>query len=311
MNKKDTLKEFQKIPGVGKSVAQDLWDLGFRNIEELKNNNPEHLYDKLCSLRGRYIDRCMLYVFRCAVYFATEDKHDPNLLKWWNWKDQKKEPFIEHIDVLFQQYSNPEKAKHETAYMRNKFPFFGLGAANLRLCLKETIKKHPIKTEKELVKLIHILYEKDQREYQHLACELTRKYYKLCSHSMLDTFKYMITTKSWWDTVDGIAGHLVGLLVKDFPQHKKNMDLWIKSENMWLRRSAIIHQLKYKNNTDEKRLFKYCKLTMHEKEFFIRKAIGWALRQYSKTNPLSVKQFIKENYQNLSNLSIREGSKYI
>lgn len=82
------LKEFQQIPGVGKSIAQDLWDMGFRSPAELRKKNPEKLYDEFCSLRGMPVDRCMLYVFRCAVYFVSFKNHDPKLLKWWNWKDR-------------------------------------------------------------------------------------------------------------------------------------------------------------------------------------------------------------------------------
>lgn len=85
--KKFTLKQFQQIPGVGKSIAQDFWDLGLRSISDLKKYSPDQLYDKLCMLKNCKVDRCMLYVLRCAVYFATEKEHDPELLKWWNWKD--------------------------------------------------------------------------------------------------------------------------------------------------------------------------------------------------------------------------------
>ena len=87
INKNLTLKQFQTIPGVGVSIAQDLYDMGFRSITDLKNNNPEKLYDDFCALRGMKIDRCMLYVFRCAVYFASHEKHDREKLKWWKWKD--------------------------------------------------------------------------------------------------------------------------------------------------------------------------------------------------------------------------------
>ena len=81
------LKNLKQIPGVGKNIAEDLLDLGFRAPEGLKNENPEHLYERLCALRGRPIDRCMLYVLRCAVYFASHTRHDPEKLKWWKWKD--------------------------------------------------------------------------------------------------------------------------------------------------------------------------------------------------------------------------------
>ncbi|MBM4165397.1 MAG: pathogenicity locus [Ignavibacteria bacterium] len=89
-SKAQALKEFQQIPGVGKSIANDLWELGFRSVQDLKYNNPEEMYERYCSLVGTTVDRCLLYVFRCAVYFASNKKHEPELLKWWNWKyDQK------------------------------------------------------------------------------------------------------------------------------------------------------------------------------------------------------------------------------
>jgi hypothetical protein len=83
------LKEFQQIPGVGKSIAQDLWNLGFRSVQELKDQDPEELYVRQCIQQGTHVDRCTLYVFRCAVYYASNEQHDPELLKWWNWKDKQ------------------------------------------------------------------------------------------------------------------------------------------------------------------------------------------------------------------------------
>ena len=85
--KQATLKEFQHIPGVGKSISQDLWNLGLRSVQELKDQDPEELYLKICTYQGTQVDRCMLYVFRCAVYYASNEQHDSELLKWWNWKD--------------------------------------------------------------------------------------------------------------------------------------------------------------------------------------------------------------------------------
>lgn len=85
--KKKVLEEFRNIPGVGKSIAEDLWNLGLRSVEDLKGKDPQKLYENLCQFQNCHVDRCMLYVFRCAVYFATEKKHKPELLKWWNWKD--------------------------------------------------------------------------------------------------------------------------------------------------------------------------------------------------------------------------------
>lgn len=86
-NYKAVTKELIVIPGVGKKIANDLWNLGIRSVSNLKNRDPEELYQQLCDFQGMHLDRCVLYVFRCAVYFASNDEHDPELLKWWNWKD--------------------------------------------------------------------------------------------------------------------------------------------------------------------------------------------------------------------------------
>lgn len=86
--KKESIKDFRRIPGVGASIAEDFWQMGYRSVADLKGLDPEVLYEDLCELKRCKVDRCMLYVFRCAVYFASNKKHDKDLLKWWNWKDK-------------------------------------------------------------------------------------------------------------------------------------------------------------------------------------------------------------------------------
>lgn len=83
------LRDFQRIPGIGPSMADDLWELGYRSVAELRDEEPEAMYQRLCELSGAHVDRCVLYVFRCAVYFASNEARDPALLKWWNWSDQR------------------------------------------------------------------------------------------------------------------------------------------------------------------------------------------------------------------------------
>jgi hypothetical protein len=90
--KSAVLQELQRIPGVGLRIAEDLWKLGFRSINDLKDQDPEDLYQKLCAQQRHKVDRCMLYVFRCAVYYASNDSHDRQLLKWWNWSDAALDP---------------------------------------------------------------------------------------------------------------------------------------------------------------------------------------------------------------------------
>lgn len=84
-----SLRDFRRIPGIGPSMADDLWRLGYRSVAELDGEEPETMYRRLCDLSGGHVDRCVLYVFRCAVYYASNDAHDPELLKWWNWSDQR------------------------------------------------------------------------------------------------------------------------------------------------------------------------------------------------------------------------------
>ena len=86
--KVERLKELQQIPGVGRSISEDLWNLGFRTIAQLRGKNPEQLYDKTCKQQGATIDRCLLYVYRCAIYYASHERHSRELLKWWNWSDE-------------------------------------------------------------------------------------------------------------------------------------------------------------------------------------------------------------------------------
>jgi 3-methyladenine DNA glycosylase AlkD len=121
----------------------------------------------------------------------------------------------------------------------------------------------------------------------------------------------MIVKSDWWDIVDLLASNCIGTLCLNYPQLKSEVNSWIQNDNFWLRRTAIIYQLGYGAKTDEEILYKHILLTCDEKEFFIRKAIGWALRSYSKINPESVRRFIETNQDRLSNLSIKEGSKYL
>jgi len=95
-SQQDSLRDFQRIPGIGPSMADDLWRLGYRSVAELRDEEPEAMYQRLCELSGAHVDRCVLYVFRCAVYFASNEAQDPELLKWWNWSDRHK---AEHAQV--------------------------------------------------------------------------------------------------------------------------------------------------------------------------------------------------------------------
>ena len=194
--------------------------------------------------------------------------------------------------------------------MRNLFPFYGIKKPKRVLIEKECFALYPVTHEQELFELLKELWNQPEREYQMTACNLAYQYKNLWTPSFLFTLEELIRTKSWWDSVDTLASKMVGTLLLMYPTLQKQMDDWIADSDFWIRRSALIHQLSYKEATDEKRLFKHCTRTMEEKEFFIRKAIGWALRQYARTNPQAVRTFLAQHKSSLSPLSYREAGKY-
>jgi 3-methyladenine DNA glycosylase AlkD len=216
---------------------------------------------------------------------------------------QLTEHFILHADSLL-------KPRQE-AYMRNQFVFFGVNQTKRHAIQKNIFKAYPISTIDELTDIVKILWHLQTREYLYTAIDLLRKYKQLWNQTSLELFKYCILTDSWWDTVDNLATHCVGTVCVQFPKLIDIIDTWISADEMWVRRTALLCQLRYKTKTNTIRLFSYCEKTMHEKEFFIRKAIGWILREYSKTDPLAVAAFVTLNATILSPLSKREALKRI
>jgi 3-methyladenine DNA glycosylase AlkD len=150
------------------------------------------------------------------------------------------------------------------------------------------------------------LWALPEREFQYAALDLLARAAPALTADALQAVETLIVTKSWWDTVDALASGVVGRIVLAHPATAATMDRWLDHESMWLRRSAILHQLKWKERTDQERLFRYCLARADENEFFIRKAIGWALRQYSWTNPEAVRAFVAAHDGELSGLSKRE-----
>jgi 3-methyladenine DNA glycosylase AlkD len=217
---------------------------------------------------------------------------------------------IHDLVSLFEDNRNDENALPMQKYMRDQFPFLGIKTPERKALLKQFFGESLLLKEPFQEEFVWALWEKEEREYQYAALHYIEKSLKKLQKSNLLLMEKLITTKSWWDTVDALAPKPIGYIAAQHPEViNEKIYHWAENENMWLRRSAILFQLKYKEKTNEELLFQYIKNNAHDKEFFIQKAIGWALREYSKTNPQSVKRFIATTP--LSNLSIREGSKYI
>jgi 3-methyladenine DNA glycosylase AlkD len=216
---------------------------------------------------------------------------------------------IEVVSTLFERNRNDENAGPMSKYMKDHFPFLGIKSPLRKELEKQFFKETEILKKPFNKDFVIGLWEKDEREYHYTAITYMGKFIKKLPKEAIQFLERLITTKSWWDSVDSIAP-LVGELAKRYPELvEERINQWSVDENFWLRRASILFQLKYKNQTNEALLYDYIVKNADSKEFFIQKAIGWALREYSKTDPVSVKAFIEVNQ--LAPLSVREGSKYL
>ena len=218
---------------------------------------------------------------------------------------------IEALEILFENNRDLSQAQWQKAYMRHQFAFYGISKPVRARLEKEIFAQYCLDTEQKRIAIIMLLWEKEQREFQYAACRLAYYSRQSATPNLLRVYEHMLRTKSWWDTVDEIAIHLVGSLVYKHKELVPILDQWVTHDCLWMRRTALLYQIRWKEQTDEQRLFAYCKTLAHEKEFFIRKAIGWALREYSKIKPEAVARFINTHRTLLSNISIKEGSKYL
>jgi 3-methyladenine DNA glycosylase AlkD len=221
------------------------------------------------------------------------------------------EVVLERVVRLFDAARDPERAIQAAAYMRDQFAFLGFAAPTQRALSRTAITGLPKPTEDDLRTVALACWDLEEREYQYFACDWLRTHLAVPGPGFLDTARTLISTKSWWDTVDPLATRFVGGLVKRHPQLAGEMDAWSADRNMWLVRTALLHQLHYGADTDTERLFGYCTRQAGHPDFFVRKAIGWALRHYARTDPDAVRRYVAENRGRLSPLSVREASKHL
>ena len=200
-------------------------------------------------------------------------------------------------------------AESMSKYMQDKFRFLGVRGATRT----EIYKKYfpdARKTKTIDWDFVENCWNKEEREFQYLVVYYLKAMQKFLKREDISRLKYLIVTKSWWDTVDLLA-KVVGSLIIRIEGYDQIMLEWSKDSNIWLRRVAILYQLFLKDKVDKQVLDKILVNNLGDSEFFINKAVGWALRDYSKYNPEWVREFIKKNKENMANLSIREASKYI
>ncbi len=195
-------------------------------------------------------------------------------------------------------------------YMRNQFVFLGLRSPVRDRLFKDHISKFGLPKYEETKEMVKYLWELPEREFQYIAMSFLIKSKKYYLEEDINLFEKLIVTKPWWDTVDGLASWVAGTYFIRYPHQIKSVTrLWMDYGNIWLQRTSLLFQLKYKEKTDEDILFTYIRELSGSKEFFIQKAIGWALREYSKSFPEKIREFVKTH--TLSNLSTREALKVI
>ncbi|WP_459501634.1 DNA alkylation repair protein [Bacillus sp. C1] len=218
--------------------------------------------------------------------------------------------FVEALQQHFVTHQNPQKAEPMARYMKNHFPFLGIQTPERRKLLREVIQVHNLPEKEDFQLIIRELWSLPEREFQAVALDLLQKYKKHLNETHIPFLEELITTKSWWDSVDGIVPTFLGSI---FLQHPESIPTyipkWIASENIWLQRSAILFQLKYKKQMDEELLFSIIGQLNTSKEFFVQKAIGWVLREYAKTSPKVVWEYVQTH--ELAPLSKREAIKHI
>lgn len=210
----------------------------------------------------------------------------------------------------FESLANSEQAKAMAAYMKTTQPFYGIKKPERVPVYRGMKKGFPPKTQRAYLQAVKDLWERPHRECQYAALEYACHFKDYVNLESMELYEQLVREGAWWDLVDVIAAHLVGkVLLIDRESIAPLMDQWIDDDDYWIRRTAILSQCRHKEKTDEKQLFRHCLKRAHEKEFFIRKAIGWALREYSYANPKAVKSFLLKNKAKLSGLSLREGAK--
>lgn len=221
------------------------------------------------------------------------------------------QPITKYIKNELKQHSDATKAPQMQAYMKTDQPFYGVQSKLRRQIFRDAIKKYPVTSRETWETLILELWNGTQREEMYLALEVAERYEKYCDETAWNLFEKLLRSATNWDTVDWLSSNLIGQLVYKYQHFERQLVEWSEDDNLWVRRASLLVHLKHKEKTNTKLLLDTILKLAHEKEFFIRKAIGWVLRQYSYTDPDWVLQFVKNYDKELSGLSKREALKAI
>lgn len=215
--------------------------------------------------------------------------------------------FADEIAGVLAPLADPARAVAMRAYMLDQFDFLGLPAPVRRAAVRPLVAR-PWASPQALLEAAGQLWQRPERECRYTAIELLARHRRLLALEHVPDLRALLETDPWWDTVDGLAGVLGEVLFAT--QGQSMMDAWIADASFWVRRAAMLHQLGWRLDTDRDRLFGYATALAPENEFFIRKAIGWALRDYARWDGAAVREFVAAHEDVLSPLSRREALKH-
>ena len=222
------------------------------------------------------------------------------------------EGFTVFVAERLVEVADPAKAGPMAAYMKTDMLFYGVQKAARVPILRDALKRFPPTDRDDYRCAVLALWNQSHREEKYLAIGYARSFPQFVTLSSVPLYDRMIVEGAWWDLVDETAIHLAGdVLFNERDRMTPKIEAWIDDRDMWLRRTSILAQIGHKDATDARLLFDACERRMHETEFFIRKAIGWALRDYAKTDPEAVAAFVTEHHDGLSGLSYREATKHL
>ncbi|GGW44791.1 hypothetical protein GCM10010503_22190 [Streptomyces lucensis JCM 4490] len=213
---------------------------------------------------------------------------------------------LDRLTATYSAAADPERAATMRTYMKDVAPFLGIPTPARRALSRTVLAGTPRPGEADCAAVALRCWRLPEREYHYFAVDYLRRHVGRCSPGFLPVARHLVGTVSWWDTVDLLAAHVVGPLVAAGPALTADMDAWITDGDLWVARTALLHQLSYKERTDTGRLFAYCLLQSAHPDFFIRKAIGWALRTYARTDPEAVRAFLARERGRFAPLTVRE-----
>lgn len=224
-----------------------------------------------------------------------------------NWRETELVTFLRES---FEGLADADKAGPMAAYMKTTMPFYGIQKPQRIPVYKEMKKRFSPASREQYVKAVRALWSLPHREEKYAAIEYAKQHTKFVEAACIPLYRELIEDGAWWDFVDDIAINLVGhAYLAERERARPIIETWATDPNFWIRRSALICHNHHGAQTDSEQLFRHCLLMSEEKEFFIRKAIGWALREYSYANPEAVREFLTKNRNRLSMLSYKEGAK--